>query len=94
VTEKIDDGDPRSVAGGRDGQAAPRCMRGEIRRPDHAFGALEVGPDLAAAEDVIAERDDVGARGEQEVGELRSDPDTVGHVLAVHNAEVDVELLA
>ena len=39
-------------------------------------------------------RDHVGARGEDLVRELRGEPDAVGGVLAVHDAEVDVELLA
>jgi hypothetical protein len=37
---------------------------------------------------VVAERDDVGARGEQLVGELAGDPGAVGDVLAVDDADV------
>lgn len=43
---------------------------------------------------MIAERDDVGARREQLLGELRRDAGAVGDVLAVDDARVDVELLA
>jgi hypothetical protein len=43
---------------------------------------------------VVAERHDVGARGEQLVRELAGDPRAVGGVLAVDDAEVGFELLA
>jgi hypothetical protein len=43
---------------------------------------------------VVAERDRVGPQLEQLLRELRRDPDAVGDVLAVDDAEVDVELLA
>jgi hypothetical protein len=42
---------------------------------------------------VVAEGEHVGAGGEQLVGELGRDPDAVRRVLAVYDAEVDVELL-
>jgi hypothetical protein len=42
---------------------------------------------------VVAEREDVGARGQQAFGQPRRQPDAVGGVLAVDGAEVDVELL-
>jgi hypothetical protein len=43
---------------------------------------------------VVAERDHVGSRSEQLVGELRRDAGSVGDVLAVDDAEVRSELLA
>jgi hypothetical protein len=43
---------------------------------------------------VVAERDHVGARGEQLVRELARDPRAVGRVLAVDDADVGAELLA
>jgi hypothetical protein len=43
---------------------------------------------------VVAERENVGAGSEQPVGEPRRDPRSVGDVLAVDDAEVDVELVA
>jgi hypothetical protein len=41
---------------------------------------------------VVAERDDVGARGEELVGELPRDPGAVGDVLAVDDRQVGVVL--
>jgi hypothetical protein len=43
---------------------------------------------------VVAERDHVGAGGQDSVGELRRDPDAVRRVLAVDDAEPSAELLA
>jgi hypothetical protein len=43
---------------------------------------------------VVAERDHVGAGGEQLVGELAGDARTVGGVLAVDDAAVGAQLLA
>jgi hypothetical protein len=43
---------------------------------------------------VVAERDHVGARGEDLLGDLRRDPEPVSGVLAVDGAEVDAELVA
>jgi hypothetical protein len=43
---------------------------------------------------VVAERDHVGAGSQQPVRELRGDPGSVGDVLAVDDADVDVELVA
>jgi hypothetical protein len=43
---------------------------------------------------VIAERDHVGARLQQPVGELPSDSGPVGDVLAVDDADVRRELVA
>jgi hypothetical protein len=43
---------------------------------------------------VVPQRDHVGARREQLVGELRGDAGAVGDVLAVDDADVRVELVA
>jgi hypothetical protein len=43
---------------------------------------------------VVSERDHVGARGEDPVGELAGDPGAVGGVLAVDDADVRAELVA
>jgi hypothetical protein len=43
---------------------------------------------------VVAERDHVGAGGEQPLGELRRDARSVGDVLAVDDADVGAELVA
>jgi hypothetical protein len=42
---------------------------------------------------VVAERDRIGARGEEAVGQLRGDADAVGDVLAVDDADRGVELV-
>jgi hypothetical protein len=42
---------------------------------------------------VVARRDHVGARGEELLGELGGQADAVGGVLAVDDAEVDLELV-
>ena len=43
---------------------------------------------------MVAERDRVDSVGEQLLGDARRQADTVGRVLAVRDAEVDVELVA
>ena len=43
---------------------------------------------------MVAERDRIGTDREQPLGELGCDPDAVGDVLAVDDAEVDAELVA
>jgi hypothetical protein len=42
---------------------------------------------------VVAEREHVGPRGEQPLGEARRDPGAVRDVLAVDNAEAGVQLV-
>jgi hypothetical protein len=42
---------------------------------------------------VVARRDHVGARGEELLGELGGQADAVGGVLAVDDAEVDLEFV-
>ena len=76
--------------------ASPRPGRrgGEVRRPDDALGAGQVRVDLLPPPGVVAERDHVRAGGEEALGQLRRDPDAVGDVLAVQDAERDAELVA
>ena len=76
-----------------EGQPSSRCAPGEVRRSDHALALLQVGNDLAAAPDVVAERDRIDAGGQHLVRELRRDPHAVREILAVQDAEVDVQLL-
>jgi hypothetical protein len=90
---EVEDRHRRPVSGVDHDQPATRRARGQVRRPDDALGRLEVGADLAAAPDVVAERDRVGTRREQPVGQARRDPGPVGDVLAVDDAEVDAVLL-
>jgi len=92
VAEQIDHRDPGAVACLGDGPPAPRRCSREVRGPDHAVGAREVGRDLLPPPDVVAERDHVRAGREQLVRELRRDPDTVRDVLPVRDHEVQVEL--
>ena len=68
--------------------------RRDVRGPDHPLGGLEVAVDLGAPPGVVAERDHVCACGEHPGGELGRDPDAVGEVLAVDDAERGAELFA
>lgn len=69
-------------------------MAGQVRRPDDPLAVLEVREELAARPGVVSERQDVGAGGEQLLGELRRQPAPVGRVLGVDDAEVGPELVA
>jgi hypothetical protein len=90
--EDVDDGEPRSVRARDDCQAAPRCQRRRVRRSQDAIGGVEVRRDLGAAERVVAQRDRVDSGREEPVGEARRDPDPVGDVLPVRDADVDLEI--
>ena len=76
------------------GEPASGRVARHVRRPDHPLALLEVRADPVAPPNVVPERDHVGSRGEQLVGELRRDPRPVGDVLAVQDAEVRAELCA
>jgi hypothetical protein len=91
---EVDHRDLRSVARVDEGNSAPRRARGEVRGTHDAVARLEVGSDVVSAPGVVAERDRVRAGRQQLVRELRRDPDAVGDVLAVDDADVDVELVA
>ena len=56
-------------------------------------GLLEVGDQLLPAPGVVSERDRVGARAAQPLGELRGQPRAVGRVLGVDDAEVGAQLV-
>ena len=90
----VDDADPGAVRRGHDREPAARGGGGEVRRPHDSVRAREVRADLRPPPGVVAEGDRVGAGGEKPLGQLRRDPDAVGDVLAVDDADVDVELLA
>jgi hypothetical protein len=68
-------------------------MAGQVGRPDDPIAALQVREELTARPGVVAEREDVGAGGEQLLGELRRKPAAVGRVLGVDDAEVGAELV-
>jgi hypothetical protein len=91
---EVDHRDLRTVAGVDEGASAPGRACGEVRGTDDAVARFEIGSDVVPAPGVVAERHGVRAGSEQLVGELRGDPDAVGHVLAVDDADVDVELVA
>ena len=77
-----------------DGQAPTRNPHvAEVRGPEHARVGLEHRHEVAVPPDVVPGRDHVGARLEDPHRELRREPDAVRGVLAVHDAEVDVELV-
>jgi hypothetical protein len=87
-------GDARPFRRGNDVSPFPGALEKRFAGPDDAVGAVEVRDDLAAPPDVVAERDRVDAAPRAAVGELRRDAHAVRDVLAVRDAEVDVELVA
>jgi hypothetical protein len=93
-SEQVDGGDLDAVPRLDDGDAAAGRQRAGVGGTDDAVALLEVRPDPVAAKGVVPERDQVGTRGEQPVGELRRDAGAVRDVLAVDDARVDVELFA
>jgi hypothetical protein len=90
----VDHGDERLVARGHDRQAAPGCVPREVRGSHDARLGVDPRREIGAPPCVVAEGDRVRAELEQLARELRRQPDAVGGVLAVHDAEVDVELVA
>jgi len=92
--EHVHDAQAGPVRRRDDGQAAPGGRARRVRRADDAVRSVEIGADLRAPKGVVAERDGVCARGEQPVRETWRDPDPVGRVLPVHDADVDTELVA
>ena len=75
-----------------DGEADARRVRRHVRGAEHPVGSAQIGRESGLAPGPVAERDHVGARGEQPIGELRRDPAPRGGVLAVDDAEVGFEL--
>lgn len=89
---QVQDGDRRPVLRLPEREPASGRAGGEVRGADDALRLVEVGPQVVPGPDVVAERDDVGAGGEDPVGELGRQAATVRDVLAVHDAEVGFEL--
>jgi hypothetical protein len=89
---EVDDGDRLTGArvDDRETAAGPR----EVGRPQDAIAPLEHGNDVAVSPDVVAGRDDVGARGEDLLRELRGQAHSVRRILPVDDAEVRTELVA
>ena len=94
LAQQIDHGDDDAVARLDDRHPVSGRFGSGVRGPDHALAGREVGGDAAATVGVVAERDDVGAGGEQLVGELAGDAGSVGGVLSVDDREVGVVALA
>jgi hypothetical protein len=92
--EEVHDADGDPVARLQDRPAAAGELAAGVRRPDDAIARRQVRADSVATEGVVAERDRVRPGGEDPLRELAGDAGAVGDVLAVDDAEVDVELLA
>ena len=92
--EEVHDGHGRAVARRENPETAARRPAVQVRGPEDALGLGEIGAELRAPPDVVPERHDVGAGGEQPLGQARRDTRPVGRVLAVHDAKVDAELVA
>ena len=89
LAEQVDDRD--AVV---DRQAAPRRLRREVGRTEDAVGPGQVRREVALAPHPVAQRDHVGACGQQPFGDLGGDASPVGGVFAVHDAEIGAKLLA
>jgi hypothetical protein len=61
--EKIQDGNLDAVTRFDDGDSMPRRPRARVSRADDGFAPREVVADSVASIRVVAESDDVGARG-------------------------------
>ncbi len=72
LAEQVDDGDRRAVGRRRDAEPPAGRLRGHVRRPDHALGLRQVAAEVALAPGPVPERDHVGARGEQPLGQPRA----------------------
>jgi len=86
VPREVDDPEAHAVAL-HDREAVARLRAEVVGRPQDPLLVVEVRVDLLAVIGVVAERDDVDARGEELVGDLRRDPEAAGDVLAVHDDE-------
>jgi len=93
VPREVDDPEAHTVAL-HDGEAVARLRAEVVGRPQDPLLVVEVRVDLLAVIGVVTERDDVDARGEELVGDLRRDPEAAGDVLAVDHDEGRVVALA
>ena len=67
--------------------AAPRALRGEVGRTQHVRMLVQIGRDLLLGKRVVAQRDDICARGKNIVRLLWRDA-APGGVLAVDNDKI------
>ena len=75
-----------------DGDAAPRTLGGVVGRAQDARALVQIGLQLGARPGVVAERDHVRARAEDQIRLLRRDAYHV-RVFAVDDRERDVQFL-
>jgi len=94
VARHVHDAERRAVLALEHAGPVARLGPEEVRGPDDELLLVEVGPDLAVAVGVVAERDHVDPGGEQLVRVLGRDADAAGGVLPVDDHEVERELLA
>jgi hypothetical protein len=87
LAEEVDDGD--AVV---DNEAAAGGARRQVRGAQDTVRAAQVGREALLPPHPVAERDHVGAGGEETLRDLGGDPAAVGRVLAVDDAEVGSEL--
>ncbi len=92
--EHIDHQHPRAVGRREHAGAAARRAGGVIGGADQARLALDERERLALVEGVIAERDRVGAGGEEFLADRLGDAEAAGGVLAVDDDEVELPALA
>ena len=72
-------------------RTATRRARRIVQRTEQPGGLGDVGNDLLAVPGVVAQRDHVGAGGEQRGRHVGSEAEPVRGVLGVHHGEVDAQ---
>jgi len=90
--EDVDDREPGAVGCGNDCQAPSRSVLRRVCGTDDSVRSFDIGADLRSPERVVPERDCIRPCGQEAVREARRDADPVGGVLAVHDADVDLEV--
>jgi len=93
VPREVDDPEAHAAAL-HDREAVARLRPEIVGRPQDPLLRVEVREDLLAVIGVVSERDDVHARREELVGDLRRDPEAPGDVLGVDDDEGRVVALA
>jgi hypothetical protein len=91
--QEVDDRHALSAARVEHGQPPPRGAVAEVRRAEESVARLEERNQVAVPPDVVPRRDRISARREDLLGQLGGQADAVCGVLAVDDAEVDVELV-
>ena len=91
---RLTHGDGRTVPRLHDVEPAPGRRAREVRRPDDALRGGRYGPISCRRQAWLPSVIASAPAREQLLGEPGRDPDAVGDVLAVDDADVDVEPLA